>query len=486
MDVRDRRVTIVGLARSGAGAARLLAKCGAKVTVTDKKGPEGLGEYLQMLGSDISVALGGHPEELFTEADLVVVSPGVPLDAPFLKRAADHGVRIIGELELAYRLVTEDVYDVSGGPRLLPASPRFLAVTGTNGKSTTTSLLNEMLRCGGLTTILGGNIGTALTEELLKASQRVLDKGANGEIHYVVVEVSSFQLESIDRFQPKGATILNITPDHLDRYHSMDRYIDAKCRVFLNQSPEDFLVLNADDPLTIEVITRMAAQLKKNDGPRVLYFSRQHEVEGAYFKDGLIHLTLPECKGEDKSHSCILDPKTFRIQGVHNIENAMAAALMALLTGCSLDAVKEALKNFQGLEHRLELVRKRNGVTFINDSKGTNVGAVIKSLESFTEPLILIAGGRDKNGDFSVLRPFVKDKVKALVLIGEAKHTIKNALGDLAEVFLMDDLMAAVAKAADLAAPGDVVLLSPACASFDMFSDFEDRGRQFKAAVTAL
>lgn len=477
MEVKGKAVTVLGLARSGVGAARLLDRLGARVTVTDKKGPQDLGPYLALLGPGIRHVLGEHPPGLFEEASLIVMSPGVPLTIAPLKRAKEKGVKIIGELELAYQAVAHGLLDMACGEERIPS---FLAVTGANGKSTTTTLLYEMLKENGTGVMVGGNIGNALTEEILKRAEDGCR--TSPALTCIIAEVSSFQLETIDAFRPKGAAILNITPDHLDRYHSMEEYIAAKCRIFENQGAGDFLVLNADDPVTAALEAERLRGREK--GPQVFFFSRQREVRGAYYRGGLIHFALPE--PAQVSGAFTLDPATFRIRGVHNIENAMAASLMALLAGCSKDAVRGALSVFPGLEHRLEFVRELNGVQFINDSKGTNVGAVIKSLESFSSPIILIAGGRDKDSDFTLLRPLIEERVKALVLIGEAREKIRKAVGGGKEVFLTDDFGEAVRKARDLAVPGDVVLLSPACASFDMFRDFEDRGRQFKRIVEGL
>ncbi|MCC6346271.1 MAG: UDP-N-acetylmuramoyl-L-alanine--D-glutamate ligase [Nitrospirales bacterium] len=476
-ELKGKAVTVLGLARSGVGAARLLERLGAHVTVNDRKSPQELDPYLARLGPGIRHVLGGHPPELFEEPSLIVVSPGVPLTIAPLKRAMEKGVKIIGELELAYQAVAQGLFPmVCEGDRI----PAFLAVTGANGKSTTTTLLYEMLKENGTGVMVGGNIGNALTEELLKAEETACRTSPG--IGSIVAEISSFQLETIDTFRPRGAAILNITPDHLDRYHSMQEYIDAKCRIFENQEADDFLVLNADDPVTAMLEPERLRGREK--GLRVFFFSRRREVSGAYYREGLIRFALPE--RAQVSPSFTLDPASFRIRGVHNIENAMAASLMALLSGCSEDAVRRVLTVFPGLEHRLEFVRERNGVQFINDSKGTNVGAVIKSLESFSSPVVLIAGGRDKDGDFTLLRPLIEEKVKALVLIGEAREKIRKAVNGGREVFMTDDFGAAVRKARDLAAPGDVVLLSPACASFDMFRDFEDRGRQFRKIVEEL
>ena len=465
MELKGKKVFIFGLARSGAGAANILSALGADVTVTDKKPGDQLGGYTALLSPSIKTLLGSHPSH-FNGTDLIVVSPGVPLTIEPLARARNAGIKIIGELELAYRIMKE-----RGGPQAQGTD--FLAVTGTNGKSTTTTLLDHMLRSSGFATLLGGNIGNALTEEISKTA------GSQSAVDFVVVEVSSFQLESIDTFRPRGATILNITPDHLDRYRSLAEYAGTKANIFQNQGEGDFLVLNADDPAlrTVEQ-ERLEA---KSARPEVFYFSRQKEVRGAYLREGLVRFHLPAIPS-----SFALDPSTFTIKGVHNLENAMAASAMALLAGCGTEAVTDALREFPGLEHRMEFVRELGGVNYVNDSKGTNVGAVLKSLEGIREPVVLIAGGRDKAGDFAQLRALVKERVKTLVLIGEASEKIRQALGDVTETVTVSDLKEAVDVARGRARPGEVVLLSPACASFDMFRDFEDRGAQFKKIVREL
>ncbi len=472
----EKKITVVGLARSGVGAANLLAHLGAKVTVTDMKDPQQLGEYIKALDPGVHLALGSHPPALFESADLIVVSPGVPAGIEPLSVAKRNGIRIIGELELAFQALQSEAASV----------PQFLSVTGTNGKSTTTALLDVMMKIGGFDTLLGGNIGNSLAAEILDFL-----KSGRTDIRYIVAELSSFQLETIEGFRPKGATILNLTPDHLDRYHEMDAYVEAKCRIALNQHESDFLVLNADDPMTAVVEKKIGTRKQK---PGIFYFSRKAEVDGIYYKDGEIRFRLPADKLSridrgliEPACSTVLDPGTFKIKGVHNIENAMAAALIACLAGCGIDGIKKALADFPGLEHRLEFVREIGGVRYINDSKGTNVGAVLKSLEGFTEPVILIAGGRDKDSDFTLLRPLVKEKVKCLVLVGDAADKIGKALCDVTECVRAGyDFREAVAKSQAAAVPGDVVLLSPACASFDMFRDFEDRGRQFKRLVAEL
>jgi UDP-N-acetylmuramoylalanine--D-glutamate ligase len=475
MEIKDKNVLVIGLARSGVGAANLLSQFGAEVTVTDIKMGSEVEDFISRLNPAVRLALGAHPEDIFLSADMLVVSPGVPLKIPPISNARSRGIPIIGELELAYQIVTYSLFNPSVPPLLKGG---FLAVTGTNGKSTTTALLDFMMRKSGFRTLLGGNIGNALTEEILKQvkSQNAID--------YVVAEVSSFQLESIKDFKPKVATIVNITPDHLDRYHSLEEYSHAKARIFENQREGDFLVLNADDPETMKVYNAKC-KMQNTKLPRVYFFSRKKEVEGIYFKDKMIYCNFPNLL----LASCplpLIKVDEIKIKGVHNLENAMAASAMALLAGCPVEAVIESLKEFPGLEHRLEFVGEIDGVNYFNDSKGTNVGAVIKSLESFTEPIILIAGGRDKAGDFSLLRHLVKEKVKAIVLIGEAGEKIKRALEDLTDTVMAEDLRDAVKISHSMASKGDIVLLSPACASFDMFLNFEDRGRQFKKIVMEM
>jgi UDP-N-acetylmuramoylalanine--D-glutamate ligase len=463
VELRGRRVLVVGLARSGVGSANLLLRSGADVTVTDRRPGEELTEFIGQLAPSINLCLGGYPRTL-NGTELVVVSPGVPLSIEPIVRAKERGIKVIGELELAYQVM-----------RSMSAATAFLAVTGTNGKSTTTTLLEWMLRKSGFATMLGGNIGNALTAEISKAmgmrSEGIYDSPSKASplasIDYVVAEVSSFQLESIEEFRPKGGAILNITADHLDRYSSMDEYREAKERIALNQGGDDFLVLNADDPEGMKLRIR---------GPELSYFSRRGEVQGVFLKDETVCSSV---------HGPLVRADEIRIEGIHNLENAMAASAMALLAGCAVQAVVESLREFPGLEHRLELVREMNGVRYVNDSKGTNVGAVMKSLESFSGPIVLIAGGRDKAGDFSPLRPFM-ERVKELILIGEARDKMRAALCDLARCSYAESLEGAVSRARDIARAGDVVLLSPACASFDMFRDFEDRGRQFKGLVNRL
>ena len=442
-DFTDKKVTVVGMARSGIAAARALHALGAQVTVTDKKPLGQLAGQVRALGTpDITVVAGGHPERIFIETDLVVLSPGVP-KLPQVQAARRHGVPVISELELAWML----------------ADAPFIGITGTNGKSTVTTLVGLMMQRSGKRTLVAGNIGTALTEDpsLLRGQD------------WIVAELSSFQLEDIKAFRPRVATILNITQDHLDRYADLAEYGEAKARVFLNQHRDDVLVLNFDDPLVRALAPRATS--------RVVPFSRlERHGEGACVVNGMLTV-----RGEAV---CAVDE--VRIKGVHNVENALAAAAVALAAGADRASVAAVLREFPGLEHRLEFVREKDGVTYINDSKGTNVGAVLKSVEGFERPVILIAGGLDKGSDFSPLFDLFRRKVKLLVLIGKAADAMAGALGSATEMVRAATLAEAVQIGRDRAARGDVVLLSPACASFDMFRDFEDRGRQFKEAVMAL
>jgi UDP-N-acetylmuramoylalanine--D-glutamate ligase len=477
-EIKGKRVTVVGMARSGTGAANLLTELGADVVITDLKREDELVNFIQELNPAVRTVLGKHPDDIFVGADMLILSPGVPSDLPQVARAREMGIPVLGELELAYQLAVHGSADPYFPPLVREGQGGFLAVTGTNGKSTTTALLDWMTRESGFRTILGGNIGNALTREI---QERMSD---GQPVDYIVAEISSFQLETIRDFRPRGAAVINITPDHLDRYHAMSAYTEAKARIFENQGEGDFLILNYDDPVTMHLYHEQLTG-KSRSAPDVHFFSRKETVDGLYARDGIVFCNFQH-GGLSARNGKLIPAEEIRIQGVHNLENAMAASAMALLAGSSVKAVQTSLREFPGLEHRLEFVRELNGVRYFNDSKGTNVGAVVKSLESFRTPIVLIAGGRDKAGDFSELRELVRTRVKALVLIGEAAEKMRRALGDFTDTVIAEDLEHAVGLSRSKAVPGDTILLSPACASFDMFAHFEDRGNQFKKIVMEL
>lgn len=439
-------VTVVGAARTGLSAARLLVGLGASVTLTDLRPAAELGAETEAAGrtKGLRLELGGHRRETFLGSRLLVVSPGVPDDLPGLKEARSRGIPAIDEIEMVYQL--------TGTP--------ILAVTGTNGKSTTTSLVGEMLARAGLRPFVGGNLGIPLSRALLTPES----------YGFLVAEVSSFQLERTVDFRPRIAVVTNFTPDHLDRHPSLESYARCKKRVFTRQRPEDFLVLNGDDP---EVRTWSGSG-------RTFLFSRRPAVSGVWVEGDRIAAALPGFRGS------LMPLDLIPLQGVHNLENVLAAAAAALLCGASPAAVRAAVADTRALEHRMEFVRELGGVRYINDSKGTNVGATMKSLESFRCPVHLIAGGKEKGTDFAPLAPLVAKGVKTLILIGQAADSLAAALGGLTETRRARDLEEAVTVAKARAHPGEVVLLSPACASFDMFRNFEERGKAFKEAVMAL
>jgi len=444
-DPEGKRIVVLGLARSGIAAARLLSGAGASVVATDLRDEASLGIDAgdwRRLG--IELVLGSHPRTLLDDADLLVVSPGVRSDASFVVEAASRGVDVIGELELAYRMSTAP----------------WIAITGTNGKTTTTALTGALVKTLGRPTAVAGNIGVAVSGEV----QGVPHDG------FIVAEVSSFQLDTTRDFRPAVAACLNITPDHLDRYDSMDHYARSKARVFANQQEDDVAILNVDDPRT--------AALADGIRSRVLSVSSAREVEhGAYVRGGTVVLRMD---GRERE---IVEADQLGIKGPHNLANALAALAAAAAVGVEAGPAAEVLKAFRPLEHRMEPVAELDGVLYVNDSKATNIESTRCALTSFERPIVLIAGGRDKGSDFTTLQDLVAERVKHLVLIGEAVEAMEKALGGQAPVSRAATLADALREARRAAADGDVVLLSPACASFDMFDDFEHRGRAFKEAV---
>jgi UDP-N-acetylmuramoylalanine--D-glutamate ligase len=447
MDLRGKKVLVVGLARTGVATAKFLKAKGSVVTTTEVKSEEEMKETVRELkGMDLSTEWGGHQTETFLKQDLIVVSPGVDLSMDPLQKAIRQGIRVISEIELAYHFIHVPI----------------LAVTGTNGKTTTTLLLGEMLKEDGRRVGVGGNVGEPL----------ILFADGGGRWEVLVVEISSFQLEAIEDFRPRISVLLNITEDHLDRYSNYTDYIQAKVRIFTNQNSGDLAILNKDDPMVMQSGEKVKAK-------KVMFTMRERLEEGAFSKGQAIFLRLG---GKGEKYSLAKTP----LKGVHNVENMMAALTAARIFGCSKKAVQDVLDRFKGLEHRLEFVREIGGVRFYNDSKGTNVGSVVKSLQSFSEPVILIAGGKDKKGDLSPLEELIQKRVKHLILLGEAKERMNHELGRLTDTVMAKTMEEAVSLARQKAKGGEVVLLSPACSSFDMFKDYKERGKVFKEAVFKL
>lgn len=441
-----RRVVVVGLGRSGLAAARFLRAVGAEVTVTDRapRGTLAGADELEALG--VRVEAGGHGGGTVAGAELVVTSPGVARDAGVLDEARRAGAEVIGELELAWRCIDEPV----------------AAVAGTNGKSTTTALLGAMLEAAGMKVFVGGNIGTPLIEY-----------AASGEkADICVVEVSSFQLETVSSFRPRVAVLLNITEDHLDRYEDFDDYARTKMRLFENQGPGDFAVVNRADPVVMGLVGRM------RPASRLIGFGGRPGADGVVIEGGRVVFRLD---GREES----MDMSRFGLAGAHNRENLAAAFAAAMALGAAARSAERAAAAFRGLPHRMELVGEFGGVRYYDDSKATNVGAVVKTLEGIDGPVVLIAGGRNKGGDFSPLREAVKGRVKLTVLIGEARCELEAALSGAVPTRLAGGMAEAVAAAREAACAGDTVLLSPACASFDMYRGFEERGEHFKEVVEA-
>jgi UDP-N-acetylmuramoylalanine--D-glutamate ligase len=442
-DLRNKKILVVGLAKSGLATAEFLVTKGARVTATDHLPASELGstaDSAQELGC--SLALGGHPLEVFTQADLIVVSPGVPLDLQELKEAQRRSIPIMGELELASRFLQ------------LPV----VAISGTNGKTTTTALVGHMLRHSGKRVFVGGNIGNPLIT-LFKEKET---------FEVAVVEVSSFQLDSMETFHPQVAVLLNISEDHLDRYPSFADYVASKCRLFANQTEEDTAVVPARDPLITVRCTIRSRQLN---------FSLTKNSAHAYLDSGwLMCRVMP---GPLRRY----DLHRWRLTGKHNQQNLLAAVLAATSMGAKAEGIQKAIDSFEPLPHRMELVHHWRGIRFYNDSKGTNVDSVVRSLESFSSPIILIAGGRDKEGSYEPLVSLVRQRVKMLVLMGEARFRLAKALGNLSCTVVVEDMDGAVQVALGAAVAGDVVLLSPACSSFDQYENYKERGDHFRNLV---
>jgi UDP-N-acetylmuramoylalanine--D-glutamate ligase len=444
IDLAGKRLLVVGLARTGVTTALFSAGYGATVTAIDEKAEAELaGAALKLRAAGVKLELGVPSEAAFLEQDLIVVSPGVPANLPSLELARTRGIPVWSEIELAWRFLRG----------------KLVAITGSNGKTTTTSLVAHILKNAGIPTLVGGNIGTPL----LALVESSTDKSVT------VAEISSFQLETIEAFRPEIGVLLNLTPDHLDRHSSMEAYALAKMRMFENQLDRDVALLNADD---IEVTRRMPSR------PHVFWFSRQKRVaEGAFIRDEQIIFRI------DGSEIPLARRDEISLRGEHNVENVLASCAASYLAGADPAAIASGVKSFKGVEHRLEFVAEISGVSYFNDSKATNVDAALKAIEAFPGPLLVILGGKDKGSPYAPLREPLRQRARAAILIGAAAEKIASELSDTLPLHRAGTLDRAVEYAMETAKPGDVVLLAPACSSFDQFENYEHRGRAFKDLV---
>lgn len=448
MDVRGKNVLVVGLARSGVAAAHWLSDHGAIVTGTDTRGPEAFPKLVpELLSRNIGLELGPHRESTFLRQDLIVISPGVPADVPILNLARQRRIPVIPEIELAGWFL----------------KGRLAGITGTNGKTTTVTLLGRMLEASGFSTFVGGNIGVPLLSAV----------DLNPPVSVVVSELSSFQLETISSFRPHVAALLNLSPNHLDRHPNFEAYIAAKARIFSNQGQEDYAILNADDENVVKLVPSIRSQK--------MFFSRRKELaSGVFVSAGTILYRVQNLE------VALMRTSDVRLLGDFNLENVLAASAAACVLGAEFSSIRRAVREFSGVEHRLEFVREIRGVDFYNDSKATSVDAAAKALSSFERGVHLILGGKDKGAPYEPLRSLLKDRVREVLVIGAAQKRIMSDLAGAVEIVEAGDLETAVRTAAERARPGDVVLLAPACSSFDQFENFEHRGRAFKDLVRRL
>jgi UDP-N-acetylmuramoylalanine--D-glutamate ligase len=450
MELKNKRVLVVGLGKSGMAAALFLRDKGARVTVSDSRSAVALaGEIPALLDAGIMVETGGHGLLTFRRQDLIVVSPGVPYDTPELKQVRAFGLPIIGELELASRFLQGQI----------------VAITGSNGKTTTTSLVGKILADAGRETLVGGNIGVPVIE--------LVDKSSAGTIS--VLEVSSFQLETVEEFHPHIAVVLNITPDHLDRHGSFENYAAMKARITEQQTSADFLVLNGEDTPTQMVAAKTKAQ--------IFWFSGRRPIKQGAFVHGESVLFIPR---EGAKAEPVMPVAEIPLKGAHNVENVLAAVCTARLAGVAAESIRASVSSFKAVEHRLEFVAAVGGVEFYNDSKATNVDATKKALEAFKGGVHLILGGKDKDSDYGELADQIRERVKFVYTIGSAAEKIERQLAGVVKIVSAGTLDAAVRKAAQDAVAGDIVLLAPACSSFDQFENYEHRGRTFKELVKRL
>ena len=449
--MRDKKVLVVGLGRSGVAAVETALRLGASVCVQDSKTADEIDPELKkcLEGHRIRAWLGSIPEDM-GEFDMLILSPGVPVDLPFIVEARACGAEVMGELELAYRI----------------GKGKFIGITGTNGKTTTTTLVGEIFKAAGRKTHVVGNIGVPV----LSAAEK------SGDESWMVTEVSSFQLETTDEFRPEVSAILNLTPDHLNRHKTMENYGNAKARIFMRQSQDQYCVVNMDD--------RDAFRLAESCRAKVIPFSRREEPNiGAFVRDGVIRIR--DDHGREVS---IISADELMIPGAHNLENALAAAAISYFAGVDPKTIGDAMRVFAGVEHRIENCGEVGGVRFVNDSKGTNPDAAIKAIEAMKENIILIAGGYDKSADFNEFVGAFAGRVRHAVLLGETAEQIRDAAKaqGFENTCICSDMRECVEKAMQLADPGDVVLLSPACASWDMYGSYEQRGEDFKRCVQRL
>jgi UDP-N-acetylmuramoylalanine--D-glutamate ligase len=451
MELRKKKVLVVGLGKSGLAAALFLRDHGAQVTVSDTRSAAALAKDIPaLLDAGIMVEAGGHGLLTFRRQDLIVVSPGVPLDTPEVKQAVLLDIPVIGELELAARFLKGSI----------------VAITGSNGKTTTTSLVGKIFADAGLPTQVGGNIGLPVIDLIPESTDVTVN----------VLEVSSFQLETVDEFHPRIAVILNITPDHLDRHGTFENYVAAKEKIFARQTPADALVLNADDHTT----QMCAAHALTTSKPNVYWFSATRVVrQGAFVRDGVVCWI----EKENGAAEPILPIAEIALKGQHNVENVLAAVAAARLATIPAESIRKSVAEFHAVEHRLEFVAQIAGVDFYNDSKATNVDATMKAVASFPGGIHLILGGKDKDSDYTLLTPLLRERVRAVYTIGSAAEKIQRELAGVVKIEAAATLDRAVAIAATAAQPGDVVLLAPACSSFDQFDNYEHRGRVFRDLV---